>query len=1264
MRLNLQGLRLRGKNRGVALVLVLGFLVLITGLIIAFFSSVSTELSGAKSYASGVTTQQMADSVAQIVMAQISTATSGTNIAWASQPGMIRTYGDGSGGASPNELAFYKLYSSDVMVVTGSSTPSITSFKTNPAADFPSAWSSQPAVFTDLNAPVVTESGTNYPILDPSAFGNVEGANISGAPTAGTTNTAPMPTRWLYVLKDGTLIAPDSPAGASTTATFLYASTPPSATNPIVGRIAFWADDETCKVNINTASEGTFWDMPRVKTDYDYTNLAKNQPLHHEFQRYPGHPAMTSISTVFPALTAEEIYKIVPRVNGGGSVGGTVFASGTLALRTDRLYASLDELMFTPGRTPNNSAVLTKSALEASKFFLTAHSRAPETNLFNQPRVACWPIFEGLAANRVTPYDQLIAFCSSIPATNALLPYYFQRNDPYSTSNDIGIGRNRDIYSYLQNLTSRDIPGFGGKFSNKYTTVNGVSERDQILTEIFDYIRSTNLRDCNLAGGNTFSYWWKPGWGSSPGWVVPTHHPNGTAGFGRAYTLSELGIGFICNADYNESSSNITSGQGANLVLGGTDQLKSGEKYIQAIIVPEFFCPMLGFPSMYMDMQVRITGLDQLKITVGGVTHPLNFPHQDNKIYNHRGDWVDCGQIFGGNPSWRLFSNSVNGSIARGPFTADPYPSASNDLSNLYPFISEPVKISGTSATMGFTGGPITIEIYAGQYASQLIAENLLQTIAISLPDAPAFPIPNLVTKDTSGNSSDSWNPPTTKENWWAFSKNGAVSGKPGRLFYINYYPGVFYPNNQPHAGAFFLADFDVVRTVLPKHGDYRLVAARQTVESSGFVKHPYYDDPGRRMASNLTSQMQADMDQGYDNGGRYISSLNYSNCAVPPDIPSSAYQTDSEHLTPTVTGDFDSTLPFNQDGAFINKPDEGSTVDSSGDVPYFDLLGSERLNTLTYFSPNRQMPSPGMFGSLSTGVLHDIPWKTLLFRPQSTHPSYVDPDNYAASPNKPSDHLLLDLFWMPVVEPYAISDRFSTSGKINLNYQIVPFTYIERSTGIRALLKAEKVTAIPNDAMATYKSSDVKTSNIRPDIDVNDASCAKKKDMEIGTLSQFAQKFTHGGIFKSASEICDLHIVPTGVTLDKMKDFTTNGFWPLHALTGENLREKIYTTLYPRLTTKSNTFTVHFRVQALQKRKNDPNQVQWVEGKDVVTGENRGSTIIERYIDSSDPDLPDFATKTANPPINSARFSSTADRFNIDNYYKFRVVSTKQFAP
>ncbi|MEI7822171.1 MAG: hypothetical protein WCK55_14755 [Verrucomicrobiota bacterium] len=101
---------------------------------------------------------------------------------------------------------------------------------------------------------------------------------------------------------------------------------------------------------------------------------------------------------------------------------------------------------------------------------------------------------------------------------------------------------------------------------------------------------------------------------------------------------------------------------------------------------------------------------------------------------------------------------------------------------------------------------------------------------------------------------------------------------------------------------------------------------------------------------------------------------------------------------------------------------------------------------------------------------------------------------------------------------------------------------------------------------------------------------------------------------------------------------------------TGDNVRERPYTNLYAKLTTKSNTFNVHMRVQVLRKRTGSKvSLAEWNEDLDTVVAEHRGSALIERYADASDPNLPDFATK--------------ADA-TMDNYARFSIVSTIKFAP
>src|SRR5262249_34321729 len=142
-------------------------------------------------------------------------------------------------------------------------------------------------------------------------------------------------------------------------------------------------DDETCKININTASEPTYWDTPMASSTPE-ANLGIFQATNNEFQRYPGHPATVALSPVLwhifgtttgpagtgyvPPVTNSDtayalpnsakdlLYGMLPRVQAGGSVDGTTRFDGlpqgyTLPLDSDRLYASVDELAYSPNLT-------------------------------------------------------------------------------------------------------------------------------------------------------------------------------------------------------------------------------------------------------------------------------------------------------------------------------------------------------------------------------------------------------------------------------------------------------------------------------------------------------------------------------------------------------------------------------------------------------------------------------------------------------------------------------------------------------------------------------------------------------------------------------------------------------------------------------------------------------------------------------------------------------------------------------------------------
>ncbi len=278
------------------------------------------------------------------------------------------------------------------------------------------------------------------------------------------------------------------------------------------------------------------------------------------------------------------------------------------------------------------------------------------------------------------------------------------------------------------------------------------------------------------------------------------------------------------------------------------------------------------------------------------------------------------------------------------------------------------------------------------------------------------------------------------------------------------------------------------------------------------------------------------------------------------------------------------------------------------------------------------------IFGSLPAGInpaqpAQSQPWRTLLFCPypaaDAQHPGFVSPPDY----------LVLDNFWMPVVEPYAISTCMATDGKINLNDQIVPFGYLHRNTVLHALLHDVRIPAISGSMAGSYKLSGTAASSIWNTIDEN------------ATIAQIENRFAGSSVdaYLSESEICAVPLVPQGqastsvaatqAALDAYWNTSTNA----QRLTGDNLRELPYAQIEGRLTTRSNSYTVHVRVQVLQKLPRDPHQNVWNEGVDLVLGDWRGSYEIERYLD------PAAAAPAAGQPLGP---------------YKFRIVSSRRFAP
>jgi uncharacterized protein (TIGR02600 family) len=1539
------------RRRAVALILVISFVVLLSGLVVTFFSRVTTDLAAARSYAEGVTVRQLADSAVGVVMGQIREATSLKNACWASQPGMIRTYRTAGGQPGPNAYAFYKLYSSHDLIVSGRELaafdPSVTSASgSSTAVEVPlgtGGWSQQPAFFTDVNEPVEVPDpagGANskntvkrYPVFDASVAAiynpggrpakpnwKVEGSEVALSAADRATNDAPMPVRWIYVLKDGTLTVPaplTQPASGtsglvaiwSTAGTRKSKTGVPTRSNPIVGRIAFWTDDDSCKVNINTAGgfllpdgvdedvnlnytaagggqketnpgyyAGSFWDTPRVQTRFDRGinsgnadlyrgGLSNSQPAQNEFQRYPGHPSTTSLGLVFRYLlppgstgfNSEKLYAMTPRLMPGGSLNGTIYLNTVvdrpLEIKTSyegaldknksyHLFASIDELFYSAKNGPRISAVdginawaqtqdgeapmktdsITTRLVDQSRFFLTANNRSPELNLFGRPRVTMWPVPTAANEQVLQRYgirnvsDDLIRFCSTVgrdsnPTRQAITrqgEFIFDRQDPYSPAVDFNLPRNKQVFGYLREITSSasgQIPGFGGSFEQKYA--GGPGGRDQILTEIFDYIRTINQKDnsrdraidhdVGLAPGSAENNRLKAAARYAPhALVVPTRvtiDGRQVSGFGRYPTISEATLvfyhaGYTCvpkegselaKEDLPAGGSARVAGNNAEVVIydvsktpGDVDPANPAnpanianaaankdltspwakanvEKWtgqlIRAFLLFETFNPMQGYAPY--DNFARIGLADTTRTGVDGKFVRYNYTDPIKGVFVHElklsgqfaiqsagsggakplklGDGTNLKNSFTRTSGETWAGRNFGGTEGFFHTMLDHY-SGNANAANYYPFQSrctDPLKdgilVGVDDKNFDFIGGKADLLL---GYEDAKGHKEQIQKISLDFPNASSWPMPvPWFRPDTGGFDNrvpgfDADSPPfaptspTTKWSTWTKSNRGLPAGwamaynLPSRISWtthhsyspygpINTTTGAITGDGHHYANRFLqiLQPGDTIRSLVigggdPEASDARVASLQHEVQT---VKaHPDYFSATKRRAETLRRA---------DGGFYFDPTALYNKIAIYAEPPSSSSEATTGSFIPLGNmkyrpsfgpdlvrkdskgqpfvarrsdgqlADFDTGLGFFPDGAYAGKADEGNVAAYWYDEvygtwhyvePYFTWVYDLPLDT--YFSPNRQVPGPVMFGSLPAPHVPwaQAGWKTLLFCPNAAGPNHPGAQS-------PPDHLLLDLFGMPVVEPYAISEPFSTAGKVNLNYPMVPFSYIKRTTALRAALHSLRVTAIPQNFTHGGNWLDYKgrqnNENLRYLVD---------RDETLKAFDAFFEQYKvnkNAGFFKSASQICERYLYPKGVVYGgaSIKYATGEGairaFWNANQLTGDNVREKPYADLYPRITTKSNTYTVHYRVQTLRQRPytgnangSDAYYRTFDETRDKILSEFRGHATIERYLDPEDPRFQSTYTP--------ARDRIDVEKGSLEEAYRFRIIRNTRFSP
>jgi uncharacterized protein (TIGR02600 family) len=1306
------------RRRGVALVLVLAVLGLLMILILAILNMARVESRGGHLTANAIASQGLVDTSINLVVSQVRAATRGlgSTDTWASQPGMVRRYSNSGAAGSGGRAALfrgYKLYSSPDMVVESD---------WDPDGEMPPAdWVARPSDYADLNRPrnVSRVNGSTqwvFPIIDPRVTDEpdtpvrerIEGfdyeTSIAGANKGSIRDDRrlPMPVRWLYQLRDGTLGHLEGNGRFIGTG-----GERASATNPIKGRIAFWADDETSKINTNTASESFFWDHPVGNTRMERGNAANfytyptapfgyasSMPVRGEFNRYPGHPAETSLSPVFggllprsPAPTVAELapyYLMLPRTVLGGSMGGNVMTkdSAYVAPDGDRLFATANELVFRPstlGATRRFESVGggASSLVARSKGFLTSQSRAPELNLFNRPRVALWPLYQKSTdparGTRRNVIENLIAFAAA-PGKH---DYFFQRHSEaghpsnawgsgMSTTLDFSVSRNQEMLAYLDKLTSTTVPGFPGNFREKY----GQADQTQMLVNIFDMLRSSvNTFSLGLPPGHQFVPPY--GWGIGEFCLVPLVQRNtGTnpavmKGFGMNPTVTEVAL--VLYATELESVADPTQPIDPQNLPRATK--------VQAFLLFETFKARPGMPHQSPGLEIQVEGLENWRLDGKDMRFPAKASTYID-LFQHAGGW---GSFTSHSPV--LLQLHVHGGAKYGP--ADPT-NTSVDYRR-HGMVSQIIDLGGAKDQISFTGGEITVRLKTHPRSGR---NEEFQKLTLNFDSSVTWPVPRsrvdgALPRSFNQRAPASVNPGNAPRPSDPLKWNEATQ----LLGYERDYRQIIIEHG------------DVVRSVQidplgPTRGDYRLVAGRYEVPSDWFSLHPRYHESGftNRDAHTLRDDRFSGLGMLGFNGrndtpaieistgeshrpsnaatsGKLVAGANYSNYAVPITAPGLS---EALMVNPSKPGDWETGLGILPDGPFVRRNFEASNRDDGAhihaDSSYYVYGYYYSDGTGIDFAPNRQIASAVVFGGMPTGIWGKSagfqaprPWQTLLFCPNpasrtaaalGSEPGFADHPGFSF----PRDHLLLDLFWMPAVEPYALSEPLSTAGKINMNYEMMPFRHVKRRTAMVGALKSLRVTAIPLAAAGAEGSrpgyKEVSTTPWEFRYEVNTSA-------DRGTLRGFEDRFEKGDIFRSASEICEIYLVPKKMTQlppgsrypegsPSDPDYNSMaGWWSNFKLTGDNAREMPYNHLYPRLTTKSNTFRVHYRVQVLAKSRGSNPEI-WDEERDRVVAEKQGQTLVERFV-NTDGALPDFAKE----PL---------DEKSVEDYYQWRVVESAVF--
>lgn len=359
----------RATLNSAALIVVLGAVAFLSVIVVAFTVAMKMERQEAHYYAARASADLMASYGVETVRASLITACAPTNL-WASSPGLV------------------------VYAPRGATTFSMISLFSSSATNGSGVYAPY-----DLNHVAITDD--KQPI-------------ITGAFNSGSLN---MKVGWIYVFQNGTVSTNQAPVF--------------TASNPVIGRFAYWADDESSRININTS----------------WTRLGNITT--------PSHPSWISLDGLF----------------------GTSLVSVIAGSATNNPFISVD--MLRQLSASGGSATTLPDMVATNRFSLSASSFSPMLNPFGNQKIV------------LTTQASL---ANGMGMTNYLNILSTPNTDPGVAANISTTGVANAI-SNLTSVLSTNLPYFNTSYAQKYypNNTNRITQLAIDIIEYVRACESTNL---------------------------------------------------------------------------------------------------------------------------------------------------------------------------------------------------------------------------------------------------------------------------------------------------------------------------------------------------------------------------------------------------------------------------------------------------------------------------------------------------------------------------------------------------------------------------------------------------------------------------------------------------------------------------------------------------------------------------------------------------------------------------------------------------